>query len=363
MTEDIRLYSLRFELMAIAHRVKSSAWEIYYNKAGTFEAHIAIDKYIAPIMFDTAFIIAVEGDRQAFCTAVQINTELVLYGRTLNWLLSKRTVMPFNTNRDGITNNPAALCNKLVTDVFINDREVTDAYGNTVTIRGVHNMTVTDNSADFTASADKFYRTAAHPLSEVIIDRLALDGLGHRLVFDTVGRVWRFEIYAGAERPIMLSRGNRNFYDEDFTADIADAAGAGWYEPTAETDTAETADGSVGTDTEGETEEKDREYVFISSERYNADNDAYRAICEWDELLTGSAPSEAASNLAGKVKTEEITGTAARLEYGRDYSLGDVLRVQLDNDGFKRTFRRRVTGVKLYRECNEQTVEPVLEEV
>ena len=353
MTEDIRLYNLKFELLYIAHRVKSSAWEMYYNKIGTFEAHICTDKYSAKVIFDNKYLIAAEGNKQAFVTAVQVNTEIVLYGKTLNYLLSKRCVMPFNTNRDGIENNPVTLCNKLVTDTFINDRTITDANGDTVTIRGVKNMTVTDNSTDFETSDTYFWRTAAHALSEVITDRLNNDGLGHRLIFDTALKEWRFEIYSGKEIPLILSQSGKNFYNADYTFDISSVCNAGYYEPTTEFD----ADG-----TEYDTE-RDREYIFIANERYNASTDDYSAICEWDMLVTGTEAYDALAALEKQTVSEEIKGNAARIRYDMDYTLGDIIRVQLVGEGFRRTLRRRVGGVRLYRESDELSSEPILENV
>lgn len=358
--EDIRLYNLNFELLAIAHKVKSSAWEVYYNKSGTFEAHISIDKWMTPAVFDNKYLVAVEGSKQAFCHARQINTEIVLYGKTLNWLLSKRTVMPFNTARDGIINNPVTLCNKLVTDVFINSRSIEDAYGNSVTIPGVSNMEVVDNGSEFVTSADMFYRTAAHPLSEVIIDRLAADHLGHRLIFDVSAKKWRFEIYEGAINPIVLSKSNRSMYSLDYTVDISNVCNAGYYQPTEQAET--TASDESTEEAANQEYEQDQVYKFVADDSYNTDFEACNAICQWDTILNGSYPSEALGDLSDNVKTEEITGTVAHLEYGIDYQLGDVMRVQIVNEGLSRTLMRRITGVKLYRESNEVSAEPILEE-
>lgn len=348
MTDDIRLYTLDFNLVAIIHRIKSSSWEIYYNKIGTFEAHLKIDKVYTEAILNNEFLIATEGNKQAFVTAKQINNEIILYGRTLNFLLSKRCVMPFDTETDGITNNPVIVCNRLIEDVFIKDRNVTAPDGGTYTLPGVDNMIVTDNSGLFDVSDEIYTLSSVKALSDVITERLEKDKLGHRLVFDVKNKQWIFQVLCGSTLQIVLSEGNRNFYETDYTSDIQDKADGGFFEVTVEK-----------TDTVTDEATNEKEYRFIKKSGFDS---VIYPICIWETPLTGSEESDAQRNLDTHKSKEEITGAVERLKFGNDYELGDILRIQFFKNDVRKTFYKRISGVKIYRESNEETVEPILEE-
>ena len=348
MINDIRLYNLDFKLVAIIRRIKSLSWEIYYNKIGTFEAHVKIDRAYADIILDTEYLIATEGSNQAIITAKQINNEIILYGKTLNFLLSKRCVMPFDTTENGITNNPVTLCNSLVDSVFIKDRNVIGPDGSTYTLPGVSNMHIKDNRSSFKTSDEPYILNGIKQLSDVIIERLDKDKLGHRLEFDIKNRRWLFEVYCGRELPVILSEGNRNFYETDYTSDIQDKAEGGFYEVTIE-----------NTDPETDKTESKKEYRFIKNEKYDL---LKYPICRWDIPLTGSEEEDVRRNLETHKIKEEITGIVERLKFGNDYELGDILRIQFFKNDVRKTFHKRISGVKIYRESNEEAVEPIFEE-
>lgn len=50
------------------------------------------------------------------------------------------------------------------------------------------------------------------------------------------------------------------------------------------------------------------------------------------------------------------------MEFGKDYQLGDQLRIQLQAGRFQKTFEKEITGVNFYAQDNEIGEKPIFNE-
>lgn len=380
--EDIRFYSFSFSLLAIQNDAAAVDWSIKYNGIGTFEAHFPKESPVTALTLTHPYLVAVQGEKQAVVTGVQAGRETVVYGRTLNWLLSKRTVAAFrseNLGTEGVR-TLSGLISHVVNEAFLEN-----AY------YPVTNMTL---SCPLERTVGDFWRNTRNPSHKVIRD-LCVRGnhAGHRMVFDRSKREWRLEIYAGRELSLLISEGSRNGYDTEINRDCLDYATDGWYErdmedkgdwnaaenqPPISLTTAYpqqkycyyrvSEGGKVGAVTF-----ESGDYLLCGADGYyrrttrlepvwdhvSREGVTQTGMLRWEERLGGGSASEAADSLLTKERSDAITAQICNLTYGTDYALGDVVRVQYESGGKVFCYRRRIGEINISYEGGTERIQPV----
>ena len=89
------IYDFEFNLLLTEPDIMKSRWLIYYNDVGTFEAHLPVTSELIKIINDNKYLVVCQRGLSAIVVGYEISNELVLYGRTCNWLLSKRITPKF----------------------------------------------------------------------------------------------------------------------------------------------------------------------------------------------------------------------------------------------------------------------------
>lgn len=318
---DIRIYDFEFNLLHIEPKIISSNWTVKYNGIGSYEGHFDIGGDIVPIALNNKYIIVVQGDYQAIVTGKRISgNELVLYGKTVNWILSRRVTPNFVSEYFGgdlLVENEAR---KLVKDAFSD----------------VTSFVLGDKTKKY------FWRNTYNPTSDVVIDCLDNAKLGHNVVFDRKNKQWIFNVLKGTERNILVSVGSKNAYNTEYNEDLQEYYSVRWYEEVRDSD----EDGNVTAS----------EWLKIEK-----DTDKTGIYC-WECIVSEQDESSARSALAKKSRNEQISTKTHDLICGKDYNVGDIVRVRVECGKYRNTQKKRIVGVNLWYENNNIGQEPIFED-
>lgn len=385
--EDIRIYDFEFNLLHIEHNIISSNWTINYNDIGTWEAHFDVGSGIVPFAMSNKYLVAVQGTKQAIITGVQANAEFVLYGRTVNWILSRRMIGKFTTSDYAILDvkDVESIARWVMQKTFIPPPSGEGDINNFV-LGGIAGFTV----------KQLFWRNTKNAVSEVIKDCLDKDGGGHRVVFDIANKKWVFEVLKGRAEalPIIISEANKNAYETEYTEDLQDFYTSGWYERTLDdkgdwngsTNAGPTLTNNIvgnygkyyrvsTAGTQFGIAFKEGDYIVCRNKTgawEKSDNTdsvwEYVAgdktgIYKWDCKLSGSTENEAKNDLKGKQWNKTLTLKTRDIKFLTDYNLGDIVKVQKQVGLWKTTYEKRITGVNLWYENNNIGEQPIFEEV
>jgi len=379
--EDLRFYNFEGQLLAIAHDVVTVNWRICYNDIGTFEGHFNLHSPFVSDIGTEPWLIVVQGELQAIITGRQMGDELVLYGKTPNWLLCKRGLPPFVTG--DVTEESGVTVPQLCRWVFHNVFDESDP------------VVYETEEGDFSQAPFAFWRNTAHQAFEVIRDCAERENAGHRIWFEPKTGMWHFQLYQGKELPIVLSEDHRNAYETEYTEDISELADTGWYgkevasrgnynpvsnQPPLQQGLPEnfgkyyqvTQDGTrfdlemntgqyllcdspdgMWRIVEGE-EIQGMDYIWARIEKDSASRGIYR----WESILSAQTESEAETELREKKREQEITLLTRNLEYGKEYGLGDMMRVQKTAGGVRFTQKKQVKAVAIWYEQGNSGQQP-----
>ena len=317
---DIRIYDFEFNLLKVCSRFVSSNWSIYYNDIGTFEAHFPIDDDISKVLFENDFLIAKQGNKEAIITGKQIKDDIAVYGRTVNWMLSRRIIKPLG-ERTGVVEE---LTKQIIEEAF---SDIYECSG------GIYFCKTSGSVNIYTIG-----RTEATTVFDAVKDCLLLDNAGHRLSFDVINKMWVFEVVYGEELSLVVSEESLNSYDTEYNCDVLDYFTGGWYK----------CKNTEETGAQGET------WEYLSKEDKNG-------MYKWDCILNGSGESEASMQLSTKIKKKEILQKTWNLKCGEDYNLGDIVSVKIIKGSFYATVQKRIVGVNFWYESNEEGEQPIFE--
>ncbi|MBR5157918.1 MAG: hypothetical protein IKW59_09155 [Clostridia bacterium] len=317
--EDIKFYDFEFNLLAIQNDFISVNWQIYFNDIGQFEAHFSNDSEIVKIITGKQYIVAVQGEKAAVIVGWQSSEDFAVFGRTCNWILSKRVVPAFEIKTGGC----GELANQMVMEIF------SDALTVETTDENISQKTVEIIQED--------YRL----LSDAVIDCLELGNLGHRVIFDTKQKKWLFKIIYPKEILTVISEGNRNGAELEFLSDCIDLCSGGWYLKEQE----KADDGTV------------LEPIW-SLKEIKALNGIYR----WESILSARSETEAVKELEKKKIKNSAKALAVDFAWHTDYELGDTVKMKIEKAGFEKTALMRIVGVHLWYEENDVGEQPIMEE-
>lgn len=305
MRQEIIFYDYEFNLLGRTVNATDIYHKELYNGIGTFEAGLTLDDPMARLAAEENYIVAVWEGRQAIITSAQaIDSDgaVRIYGRTPNWLLAKRACPNFGHR----TGTPYALAHTLVDEVW----------GDSIAV-GV--------GRDIAANETTFWRNVYNPLNEVVADCLDRADGGHRVVFDTVNRQWRFETFEGRRTGFLFSADRQNIYETGLKRSVLDYFNGGFYVK----------------DDENET------WIEIPSEK--------EGIYRWTTRLDGSGESSARSDLEKRKIEEELEFTVFSSSEG--YELGDIVRTERRFGGSRKTAEMRVWAIERWAspdDCGER---------
>ena len=339
---DLFFYDFEFHLLHIERKFISANWTVKYNGVGTFEAVFAVTSPVVPLLMEKKYVVVRQGRYAAIVTGKMLDQQFTVYGRTPNWILSKRTVPKFPKQTEDVTTlvqwcaagfaNTAASCTDNMKkcgfyDLFANGTFVFNSdIGNTEKI--------------------DFWRDTPNLLEKVVSECLARIGAGHEVLFDVEQKKWVLYLHQGTELPLIISESNKNAYDSKMNVDCLDYYTCGWYEKQSTSEES----GSTGSAAENE-------WVFLKGDETKT------GIYRWECTLTGTSESEAKSDLEAKKWNSEIQIMAHGLEHGADYELGDIVRCQVSKGSYKTTVQKRITGVTLKYEQGGISQQPELSDL
>lgn len=306
----LRLYDFEFNLLGAEQNVIKTKWSVYYNNVGTFEAHLSLNSKLVKTVMENPYMVAVQDGFSAIVVGKELGDELVLYGRTCNWLLSKR----ISPKRELITSVPGEYAAQVVNDAFYDTQNF--VLGNIVP----------GNEAEFENDEGLAL--------DIVTNCLAGAKLGHEVVFDIKNKRWVFNILEGTQNSIVLSECHKNAWNTKGTFDIIDMATCGIYK-----------------------EYTDTEIVSKSIVK----NPEKTGIYRWETLLFGKNKTEAGAELEKKSPKNEISLGTKGIVFGKDYQLGDKVRVQMVKGGYRTTEEKRIKGVEKYYAQGIASEQPIFE--
>lgn len=322
---DLKLYDFEGKLLAYESRYKSLNSEIYFCDIGKVEIHLPLTSVLLPFVAERRYLIVTYGQNEAVVTGFTAFDEFVIYGRTCNWLLKKRTIPAFSLENpvDGIMlgKNLEDTARSLAAYAFsdVENFVLGDLCG------------ITDNTA--------FWRNSRNVAFDVISDCMALAGGGFRLKFDVLQKRWEFVCLKGKTADFVVSESFKNAYDTEYSRDILDYLSCGYYNENVENG-------------EGVSEKVERYIV----------KDEKSGIYRFEGTLTGVSESEALASLSKAAENSIVKTKFRSLSFGKDYDLGDTVRIRIDKGSFRKTVRRRVIGVKQNYDEDGYSEQPILEE-
>lgn len=340
---SIRVYDFDFNLLAETQHAISREWDLAYNGIGSFEGGFDIYSDFAAVFAAGGPLLIEDEDLQAICVGSRIGEQLRVYGRTPEWLLSKRVVLPFKTKDifgEAYT-DPETIILYLLNAAYKNPHPIgEDGVEDTTTVLedAVCENLIIPEPVGCEKLSRHFWRNSANTLSQVIIDLCDIIGCGHSLRFDVEQKCWRFLLKFGSERDLIISKSLKNAYDMSLTESMVDSAGGGYFEIYTEEDAQQTSYGYIG--------------------------GAQKGLLRWDRVLgSASGLSQAESTLKKYSISQKVECELVNATQGVDYDLGDILRVQIEKGSFKRTIRRRVKGISIINNASGISVRPTLGEV
>lgn len=312
MRQEVIFYDYEFNLLGRSMNFIDIYHKELYNGIGTFEAGLALDDAMAEALAERDYTVAVWGDMQAVVTSVQASDDeglLRVYGRTPNWLLSKRSCPNFGHR----TGNPFELAHALVEEVW----------GDSITV---------GTGRDIAAEETTFWRNVYNPLNEVVEDCLERACGGHRVVYDRAKKEWRFETYAGERKACLFSKDRQNIYNISMRHSVLDYFNGGFYSK----------------------DDENEIWVEIPSDK--------EGIYRWTTRLNASGESSARSDLEKRSIENELDFSIIETP-AEGYGLGDIVKVERRYGSSRRTVEMRVTAIERWAERGDIGERPLLESV
>ena len=309
---DIRFYDFDFNLLAILPQnskkigYTSLNYSIDYNDIGSFELEFVSDK-IKTIVEKNKDNLFVATDRfQGYLTGYIFNKTYRLYGKHLNGLLHKNVV---------------PVTEKQTSDVETIARSVISSNFDFLTLGDKLGF---ENKIEF--ETDRYIR------GEVFMtELLKRDNAGYNIRADFSNKKLIFELIKPKEIRLMLSENNLNAYDFETVYDNKPQAFGGWYSE--------------------KQQEGDNIWKYITLENKSG-------IYIENSVLNANNEADAIIELKKKKSTFDITAKTRKIKWGEDYQLGNIVRVQKDDE----TVKKIVSSINVSKEA-EFIETPTLTEV
>ncbi len=379
---DIVFYDFDFNRLADFNKFISFNIEKKYCGYGSAEIHYSLaNSEVLTLLEENPYMFFVAGEHSAIVTGWRVGEDIAIFGRTPEWLLTKRGVREMSFESETPENIVRSIISAEAGDFVTPGDEV-----------GL-------------GTAEKYLTNKVRVLYDVVCEVLGGQSLGFKLVPDINLKQFVFSAYQGKESLCMISQSSRTAYDMTYTVEKQDmATKSGWYE-------------QKYTDMGGwdaynnlphlENEQVSNAYTFyeITSETYYQNGSKYYPVerfglncskgsylyCDsksgvwkitkerpdtvwvylddsketgakkWDAVLLGTKTEEEAFAEISRLKRSNETGCETKsIVYGEDYKLGDIVKVQTEFGDFKRAEKKRVEAVRIYYDVDKAGVSPVL---
>lgn len=305
----IRFYDFEFNPLHFEPDCISMRKTLKFNGVGNAEAHFPLNSEAADCVLNNRYLVMEESGTYAVVTGCVTDDDFAVYGRTCNWLLSKRiakNVESVNATCDEITRN-------LVSNAFSDTPNF--VLGDAMQI---------DEKIDFA-------KDGPCDVLSAVTECLSLQKCGHRVDFDVKNKRWVYRNLPSKNTDLLISVPNKNSEFVRLESDILDLADCGYYK------------------------NSDGEAVYIGGTQ--------SGIFRWESELKGSDETTAAADLMKKTVSQKITLRTFGLKYGADYELGDIVRVQFSLGGKRETVSKRICGAEIVLKSGACSEQPVFEEV
>ena len=327
--DDIRIYDTAFKLMHIEDKVISSNWTVKFNSVGSFEIHTLADTETAGIILDNLNVeqnkipVITQGNLQGVVTGIRLSDDCAIYGKTLNWFLSKKIVPKFVSGEMLPNKSVEDVVRQLVSDAFADQPDF--ILGKKVGLDLV----------------EPIWRNTYNPLSEVVADILDKHHAGHKVVFDAKEKRWIFEIVPCRHSNTIISPAMGNAFAQEYTYNVDSYSSECWYQQEQEF-------------IEGEFPEP----VWTKLVK-DEKNGIFRMECVVDAV----DEYDATIMLDKKPVSAEIVTDLCGLSRGEDFDIGDILRVQFTKGEIARTAMKQIAGISLGWENGVHTREVILKDI
>lgn len=369
---DVYFYNFNFEpIEQFAGFISFNATKKYCG-FGTAEIHFPISRTeIIRMLKDNPYIICIVKDVQMIVTGWQLGEDIAIFGRTPEWLLTKRVASPFSLTQK----TPAEIANYAVQTAMGDFAEMTD-------------IILLGDVMDYSAKEPKM-------VYDIVCGVLQPSGLGFKLRADIKDKKFVFSVYKGSELPLLISTSNRTAYDMKYTRDMQDKVdNCGWHQRELKDMGSWSASANSPALTSGKADNYFTFYkIATAGTRFGLtcevgsylycdtedgiwkvtdekpttgwtylDNSTTNGAKRWEGLLKGvKTPDEAEADFSN-MKTVEKSETALRhVEYGTDYTEGDIVRVQTQFGDYRHTERKRVSSVEIFYDTDTIGTRPTLE--
>lgn len=379
MTE-VTFFDFDFNRLGDYPKFVSLNIEKKYCGYGTAEIHYSVaESEILTLLEENEYLFFVANGNSAVVTGWRVGEDIAIFGRTCEWLLTKRAAMPFEKN--------GTLPETIVREV------VTSGAGDFVDLGTLNNIGI----------AMSYSTEDVKTVYDVVCGVLKTQNLGFRLSPDIKQKKFIFDVICGSDSLCVLSQSNRTAYNMEYTVDKQNmAGGCGWYKRRYKDMGSWDAEKNLPSLADNQSSNAYKFY-HITSQSYDSSgerielfglfcaNDSY-LYCDsangkwkvsatkpdtiwiylgtptqtgakkWDVVLEGiKTEEEAFAEIAKKIRSEDSETETKNVVYGNDYNLGDVLRVQTEFGDFKKTERKRVTAVNIYFDVDKSGVIPILD--
>ncbi len=368
---DLCFFDFDFKPVDVFARYISLNITKKYCGFGNVEIHFPINETrVIEMLEKNKFLIGAAKDVQFVVTGWIFGEDISVFGKTPEWLLTKRCVQPFEL----YNTTPKKIA------VYAINEAVSDFVDNNVSIQETGSTT--------------FVLDEVKTAYELVCQVLEPEKLGFSLCADFQKKKFVFDIYSGKEKSVLVSLPNRTAFDMKLSVDLQNMVDScGWYKRAVkyigEWDGAknkpllnnkltmncftaykitsdaykfgiscvagqflycDTIDGKWKT---GE---------FLPSFGWDyIDESTRKGACRWEGLINETKIPEDAKRMFSELVEEEQTETGLRhIEYGTDYELGDVLRVQIQFGSVRHTVKKRVCEVDIFYDSEGYGSTPML---
>ena len=379
---DILFYDFDFNRLGDFPRFISLNFTKNYCGYGTAELHFSLaETEVLKLLEDNPYIFFMAGENAAIVTGWRVGEDIAIFGRTPEWLLTKRGV--------------GAIKENLATAEVIARNAVASAAADFITPGDLAGL-----GENQSYSTDK-----VRVLHDVVCEVLGLQDLGFKVVPDIEKKTFVFSVYSGQESLCMISPSYRTAYDLEYTVEKQDmVTNSGWYERRFVDMGGWDAYSNSPSLLDKQSKNAYTFYEITSESYYQIGNEYYPVEAfglncpkgaylysdtpngkwkitytkpdtiwvyiensealgarRWDAVLSGiKTETEAAAEISQMTRQDNTHAEVKSIEYGNDYALGDIVRVQTEFGDFKKSEKKRVAAVSIYYDVDKFGVVPTL---
>lgn len=321
---DIRFYDFDFNLLYIlppfSKTIGYSSFNAKkeFNGPGSFEIVFLDDELKKMIEKNRDGLFVQCGKFQGYITGYQWKgNSFSVFGKHLNGLLSWRVIAK------------NVLIDYTVAEAFIE------------LINNSYSEIFQSITADSELTGRNTYTNDKYEQGDKVIEAFCKSyDAGYEIIADFEEKTLGITLKKPKEKILMLSENNLNAYDIVVSYDNKERITGGYYKETYE----------MWDEDEQRYVEKTR-YPYIGNKTLNG-------LKRRDVFFTAENENDANVELTNKKVFNQYTFETKNIEYGVDYELGDIVRVQTGTE----TIKRKITAVNLWNE-KEYGEKPILSEV